>query len=169
MIATLKTFLENLNWFSILSSLVVNLIAIYAAYKSIKSCIRRKMLFRIKKNKEGLCALSIGLGKNDPYQAVIDYMGEQNKDKVIKFYKSHEGNSEDDLTIAEVESALNEINIITGKLRRDNFKEVLVFFAGPLAAAAQVGYLFKNFLGVVKFMQYDRKAKQYIVMSMPQN
>ncbi len=169
MFNTIKAFFENLNWISILSSLVVNLFAIYAAYRSIKSYIKRKRLFRVKRNKDGLLAFSIGLGKNDPYQAVAQYMKEENKDKILKYYKSHKSDINAFLTDEEVQSAIKDIDAMIGKLRRENFKEVLVFYAGPVSAALQIGYRFKNFYGTVKFMQPDPTTKEYKVMLMPIN
>lgn len=169
MLNSIKVFLDEINWISILISFIVNLIAIYAAYRSLKAFIKRKLLFRVKRNKEGLLAFSIGLGKNDPYQAVVQYMKEEGKDKILKYYKSHKSDINAFLTDEEVQSAINDIDAMIGKLRRENFKEVLVFYAGPVSAALQIGYMFKNFYGTVKFMQPDPKNKEYKVMLMPIN
>ena len=169
MLDSIKTFLDDINWISILISLVVNLIAIYAAYRAIKTFIKRKLLFRVKRNKKDLCAFSIGLGKNDPYHAVAQYMKEENKDKILKYYKSHKSDINAFLTDEEVQLAIKDIDDMIGKLRRENFKEVLIFYAGPVSAALQIGYMFKNFYGTVKFMQPDPKTKEYKVMLMPIN
>ena len=88
MLNSIKVFLDSINWVVILISLLANIVLIISFYQSISSWLRKRRLFKIKKNQERLCAFSIGLGKNDPYQAVVDYMGEQNKECTGKTFKS---------------------------------------------------------------------------------
>lgn len=166
MIDFLKDFSQNISWVEILISILVNIIAIISGIIVVWGKIKRKLRYRIKKKSSELCALSIGLGKNNPYEAVLEYMGENNKDKIIQYYKPHKGDHEGFLSEREVHAAIKEINKIIGELRRKHFKEVLIFYAGPVAAALQIGFLFKNFLGRVKFMQPDR-SKNYKVLLMP--
>ena len=167
MLNSVKSFLENVNWIMILISLIANVVLIITAIAALKSYVKRKLLFRIKKAKEGLGAFSIGLGKNDPYNAVVEFMGSENKSKVVKYYKSHAGDPEAFLSDDEIQDAMKDVDIIIGKMRRENFKEILIFYAGPVSAALQIGYMLKNFRGVVKFMQPDQKTKEYKVMLMP--
>ena len=166
MIDFLKNFSQSIGWVEILVSILVNIIAILSGVIVVWGKIRRKLRYRIDKKSTELCAFSIGLGKNNPYEAVLEYMGENNKDKIIRYYKSHKGDPEGFLSDREVHASVKEINKIIGELRRKNFKEVLIFYAGPVAAALQIGLLFKNFLGRVKFMQPD-KNKNYQVLLMP--
>jgi hypothetical protein len=166
MIDFLRNFSQGISWVEILVSIFVNIIAIISGIIVVWGKIRRKLRYRIKKKSTELCAFSIGLGKNNPYEAVLEYMGENNKDKIIQYYKSHKGDSEGFLSDREVHAVVKEIEKIIGELRRKNFKEVLIFYAGPVAVALHIGLLFKNFLGKVKFMQAD-KNKNYQVLLMP--
>jgi hypothetical protein len=165
MIDLLKNFSQGIGWVEILVSILVNIIAILSGIIVVWGKMRRKLRYRIKKKSSELCAFSIGMGKNNPYEAVLEYMGETNKDKIIQYYKPHKRDPEGYLSENEVHAAVKEINKIIGELRRKNFKEVLIFYAGPVAAALQIGFLFKNFLGRVKFMQPDR-SKNYKVLLM---
>jgi hypothetical protein len=162
----IRNFLKSINWIIILFSFLANIILLYSVIRAFWASMRRKRKYRIKKKSRELCAFSIGLGKNNPYEAVLEYMEEDNKDKIIQYYKPHKGDSEGFLSDREVHVAMKEIDKIIGALRRKNFKEVLIFYAGPVAAALQIGFLFKNFLGKVKFMQPDR-SKNYKVLLMP--
>jgi hypothetical protein len=166
MIDFLKDFSQNISWVEILVSILVNIIAIISGIIVVWGKIKRKLRYRIKKKSTELCAFSIGLGKNNPYEAVLKHMGETNKDKIIQYYKPHKGNPEGFLSDKEVHAAVKEIDKLIGEMRRKNFKEVLIYYAGPVAAALQIGFLFKNFLGKVKFMQPD-KNKNYQVLLMP--
>lgn len=167
MIQTLKLFLEqHINWIEILLSLIVNLIFIITLILSLIKYIKRRMLFRVKRNQEGLYALSIGMGRNDPYNAVLDYLKEENKDKIIRYHKFHKRNKEKDLTQPEVQSALNELESAVGSLRRLHFKSVLIFCATPVAAAIKIGYFFRNFPGNIKLMHWNRETQAYEVLTL---
>jgi len=162
MFQTLKLFLEqNISWLEILLSLIVNLIFIITLILTTIRRIKRKLRFRVQKDNAGLCALSIGMGKNDPYQAVVRYMGENNKDKIISYHKFHKGKKDKDLTQAEIITALDEIETIVGSLRRKNIKEVMIFCATPVAVAIKIGYLFRNYPGMVKLMHWNKEKNDY--------
>ena len=166
MIQTLKLFLEqDINWMEILISLTVNLIFIITLIISAIKYIKRRLRFRVQKNKEGLCALSIGMGKNDPYQAVVKYMGEKNKDKITAYHKFHRGKKEKDLTQKEILSAVDEIEHIIGSLRRKNINDVIIFCASPVPVAIKIGYLFRNYPGIVKLMHYNREKNEYELLT----
>jgi hypothetical protein len=169
MVDFLKKIAEHLNWVAVFTSLAANCIFLVSDAVLFWRFVRRKAFFKVKPNQEGLYALSIGLGRDDPYNAVVEYMGKENKKKIIHYYKSHHGDQSEFLTTAEINSGLHDIAGIIGQLRRKHFREVLVFYAGPVSAASSVGYLFKNSPGIVKFMQKDTKANQYVVMSAPEN
>lgn len=166
MIQTLKLFLEqNISWIEILLSLIVNLIFIVTLILGLIKYVKRRMLFRVKRNEEGLYALSIGMGRNDPFNAVLSYMKDDNKDKIVRYHKFHKGNKEKDLTQAEVQSALNEVESVVGSLRRKHFKSVLIFCATPVAAAIKIGYFFRNFPGNIKLMHWNREKQEYEVLN----
>lgn len=166
MIQTLKLFLEqDISWLEILFSLIVNFIFIISLIFGAIKYFRRRLRFRIPKNKEGLCSLSIGMGKNDPYQAVIKYMGENNKDKIVAYHKFHKGKKEKDLTKKEIKSALGEIESIIGSLRREDVKDILIFCATPVPVAIKIGYLFRNYPGIVKLMHWDKNNNDYELLT----
>ena len=164
MFDAVKTFLEDIGWITILLSFFADLILLFTCIRAISKYVRRKGLYKIDLREKKLCALSIGLGRNDPYEAVIDYMGNENTGKIQKYYKYHQEDKEKDLSQLELEEGKRDIEAIIGELRRKHFKEVLIFYAGPVGGAAQIGYIFRNFMGTVKFMQWDRDKKQYEVM-----
>ena len=131
--------------------------------------IKFKLKFKIDKNKTDYCALSIGLGSKDPYVQVVQYLNEENKDKIISYYKSHKSNPNDFLTKEEIQRALIDIRKIIRELQHRGCGEVLVFYAGPYTAAMQIGYLFKNSSFVVKFIQFNLQTKKYEVMVIPES
>jgi hypothetical protein len=168
MIEAVKVFADKISWAAVISSLAANAIFLIANAILFWRHVKRKAFFKVRRDREGLCALSIGLGKNDPYNAVVEFMGEDQKKNIVRYVKSHRGNREAHLTVAEIQKTLQDIREIVGRLRRKHFKEVLVFYAGPVSAAFQIGYFFKNFAGFVKFMQLDRRTNRYVVMSVPE-
>lgn len=166
MFQTLKLFLEqNINWLEILLSLIVNFIFIITLVLNLIKYFKRKALFKVKKNEEGLYALSIGMGRNNPYNAVLEYMKPENKDKIIAYHKFHKGDKEKDLTHAEVQAAIAEVESIIGSLRRRHFKSALIFCATPVAAALKIGYSFRNFPGNVKLMHWIKEKQEYEMLA----
>ena len=153
-------------WLFNLITFVTGCAFIVNLFFALKKWIRRKRYLQITKNMKDFCALSIGFGKNDPKEAVLEFIGKDKTDKLLSKRYTHKGDEEAFLTKQEVQNALNDIDCIIGSLRRNNCKEVLVFCAVPMAAALQIGYMFKNFHGKVKFMQPDSN-KKYIVMAGP--
>ena len=159
---------DDLNWIVILSSLLINAFFILDAIFRLRKWVRQKRLRKLTKRADGRLALSVGFGSNNPIEKVKQF-SERYPDLVIlpPIQRTHAKDVNAFLNEKEIVEGLEDVKAQVGQLRRISPKEVLVFYAGPLAAALQIGYFFRNFPCLVRFMQLNQATKEYEVLATP--
>jgi hypothetical protein len=158
---TIKIYIENLNWLAILFSLIISIGTIILFFKWLILKLKQYSTLDVKNFKDNEIILTIGLGVNDPYKLVLTSLGLEVNKNIKKYHRTSRKNPEGYLTQGELDTVFQELEKLIANIRKQGFKVIHIFYAGPVVGSFHIGYALRNFAGKLNFYQFDQKSKKY--------